>query len=37
MYVAKDLVEYKHDSVPAPRVNVPDVRSTGLSHVMDGP
>src|SRR5262245_18957724 len=26
----------KHDSVPALRVNVPDVRSTGLSHVMDG-
>jgi hypothetical protein len=25
-----------HDSVPALRVNVPDVRSTGLSHVMDG-
>jgi hypothetical protein len=26
----------KHDSVPALRVNVPDVRSTGLSYVMDG-
>jgi polyribonucleotide nucleotidyltransferase len=42
---AKDLTERfergvpwwaKHDSVPALRVNVPDVRSTGLSHVMDG-
>jgi hypothetical protein len=28
--------EAKHDSVPALRVNVPDVRSTGLSYVMDG-
>ena len=32
----RSMMKAKHDSVPALRVNVPDVRSTGLSYVMDG-